>query len=107
VTIDPDRCQVGYQWHAERDGRAVSDQDRTIELRLAKSIRVTSIDAEPGSRFSVRADPMVYVVHIARWDNSSGENLYFHDKDMAARVGSATKHAVELCNNGEQQFRRQ
>ena len=106
VTIDPNRCQVGYHWHVEQDGRAVSDQDRTVELRLAKSTRVTSIDAEPDRRFSVRAYPKVYVVHIARWDNSSGDNLYFHDKDMAARVGTATKHAVELCDNGEQQFRR-
>ena len=106
VTIDPNRCQVGYHWHVEQDGRAVSDQDRTVELRLAKSIRVTSIDAEPGRRFSVRAYPKVYAVHIARWDNSSGDNLYFHDKNMAARVGTATRHAVELCDNGEQQFRR-
>jgi len=106
VTIDPNRCQVGYHWHVEQDGRAVSDQDRTVELRLAKSIGVTSIDAEPGQRFSMRAYPKVYVVHIARWDNSSGDNLYFHDKDMAARVGTATRHAVELCDNGEQQFRR-
>ena len=106
VTIDPNRCQVGYHWHVEQDGRAVSDQDRTVELRLAKSIRVTSIDAEPGRRFSVRAYPKVYVVYIARWDNSSGDNLYFHDKDMAARVGTTTKRAVELCDNGEQQFRR-
>jgi hypothetical protein len=106
VTIDPNRCQVGYHWHVEQDGRVVSDQDRTVELRLAKSISVTSIDAEPGRRFSMRAYPMVYVVHIARWDNSSGDNLYFHDKDMAARLGTATRHAVESCDNGEQQFRR-
>jgi hypothetical protein len=106
VTIDPNRCQVGYHWHVEQDGRVASDQDRTVELRLAKSIKVTSIDAEPGRRFSMRAYPMVYVVQIVRWDNSSGDNLYFHDKDMAARVGTATRHAVELCDNGEQQFRR-
>jgi hypothetical protein len=106
VTIDPNRCQVGYHWHVEQDGRAVSDQDRTIELRLAKSIGVTSIDAEPGRRFSVRAYPKVHVVHIARWDNSSGDDLYFHDKDMAARVGTAARRAVELCDNGAQQFRR-
>jgi hypothetical protein len=106
VTIDPNRCQVGYHWHVEQDGRAVSDQDRTVELRLAKSVRVTSIDAESGRRFSAPAYPKVYVVHIARWDNSSGDNLYFHDKSTAARVGTATRHAVELCDNGEQQFRR-
>jgi hypothetical protein len=105
VTIDPNRCQVGYHWHVEQDG-AVSDQDRTVELRLAKSIRETSIDAEPGRRFSMRAYPKVYVVHIARWDNSSGDNLYFRDKNMAARVGAATRRAVELCDNREQQFRR-
>ena len=106
VTIDPNRCQVGYHWHVEQDGRAVSDQDRTVELRLVKSVRVTSIDAEPGRRFSVRAYPKVYVVHIARWDNASGDNLYFHDKETAARVGTTARHAVELCDNGEQQLRR-
>ncbi|MBC8038113.1 MAG: hypothetical protein H7X89_12940 [Rhizobiales bacterium] len=106
VTIDPNRCQVGYRWHVEQDGRAVSDENRTVELRLAKNIRVTSMDAEAGRRFSMRTYPTVYVVHIARWDNASGDNLYFHDKDMAERVGTATRHAVELCDKGEQQFRR-
>ena len=105
VTIDPNRCQVGYQWHVEKDGRTLSDQDRTIELPLAKSVWVTSIDDEPGRRYLVRTDPKVYVVHIARWDNASGDNLYFHDKDVAARVGSATRQALELCGNGEQQLR--
>jgi len=105
VTIDPNRCQVGYHWHVERDGIAVSDQDRTVDLRLAKSISVTSIDVEPGGRFSVRAYPKVYVVHIARWNNASGDDLYFRDRDVAARVGTASRRAVELCDNGEQQFR--
>jgi len=106
VTIDPNRCQVGFHWHVEQDGKAMSDLDRTVELRLAKNIKVTSIDAEAGSRFSLRAYPKVYVVHIARWDNASGDNLYFHDKGAAARVGTAARHAVELCDNGEQQIRR-
>lgn len=106
VTIDPNRCQVGYHWHVEQDGRAVSDENRTVELRLAKNIRVTPIDAEPGRRFSMRADPKVYVVHIARWDNSSGDSLYFHDKNTAARIGTAARHAVQLCDKGEQQFQR-
>jgi len=106
VTIDPNRCQMGYYWHVEQDGRVVSDQDRTVELRLAKSIRVMPIDAEPGRRFSMRAYPKVYVVHIARWDSSSGDELYFRDKNIAARVGAAIRRAVALCDKGEQQFRR-
>ncbi len=104
ATIDPDRCRIGYQWHVERDGRVLSDQDRTIELHLAKSVWVTSIDDEPGRRYFVRTYPKVYVVHIAR-DNSSGDNMYFHDKDVAARVGTATRQALELCDNREQQLR--
>jgi len=106
VTIDPNRCLVGYQWHIEQDGRVVSDQYRTVQLRLAKSISVRSIDAEPGRRFSMRADPTVYVVKIARWDNASEDALYFRDKNMAERVGMATRHAMELCENEQQQFRR-
>ena len=99
VTIDPNRCQVGYHWHVEQNGRTLSDQDRSVQLHLAKSVRVTSIDAESGRRFSMRADPKVYVVHIARWDNASGDILYFHDKDMAARVATATRHATKLCES--------
>ena len=83
----------------------MADQDRTVELRLAKSIAVTSIDDEPGRRYFVHTYPQVYVVHIARWDNASGDNFYFHDKDTAARVGTATRRAVELCDSGEQHFR--
>ena len=105
VTIDPNRCQVGYQWHVEQDGREISEQDRAIELRLARSIRVTSIDEESGRRYLVRTYPKVYLVHIARWDNASGDDLYFRDRGMAARVGTAMRQAVELCDNGEQHFR--
>jgi len=103
VTIDPNRCQMGYYWHVEQDGRVVSDQDRTVELRLAKSIRVASIDAEPGRRFSMRAYPKVYVVHIA--GPSSGDELYFRDKNIAARVGAAIRRAVALCDKGSSNSR--
>jgi len=105
VTIDPNRCQVGYHWQVEQDGRTVSDQYRAVELRLANSIRVASIDGESGQRYSVRSDPKVYVVHIARANNASGDDLYFRDRDMAERVGMATRSAVELCGNRDQQFR--
>jgi hypothetical protein len=77
-----------------------------VELRLAKSVGLTSIDAESGRRFSVRAEPQVYVVHIARWDDLSGDILYFHDKDMAARVAMAARRAVKLCENERQLQRR-
>jgi hypothetical protein len=100
VTIDPNRCQIGYHWRAEQNGRVLSDQDRVVELRLAKSVGVTSIDAESGRRFSVRADPKVYVVHIARRDNVSGDSLYFLGNGQAARVATATRRAVKLCDNG-------
>jgi hypothetical protein len=106
VTIDPNRCRVGYHFNAERDGLAVSDQDDAIELRLAKSVTVTSIDAGSGTRFSVRTSPQVHVVRIARWDNVSGGDLYFRNRATAARVGAAIRRAVGLCANGEQQFRR-
>jgi len=105
VTIDPNRCLVGYRWQVEQNGTQLSDQNRTVDLRLAKSARVTSIDAEPGRRFSMRAYPRVYAVHIARWDNVSEDALYFRDQGTAARVGTAIRRAVELCDNGERQFR--
>lgn len=104
VTIDPNRCQIGYQWHVEKDGKVLYDEVRTVELHLAKRLWVTSIDDETGGRYLARTYPKVYVVHIARWDNSSGDNLYFHDKDVAARVGSATRQALELCDNRGQQL---
>jgi hypothetical protein len=106
VTIDPNRCRVGYHFNAERDGLTVSDQDDAIELRLAKNVTVTSIDAGSGARFSVRTSPQVHVVRIARWDNVSGGDLYFRNRATAARVGAAIRRAVGLCANGEQQFRR-
>jgi len=105
VTTDPNRCQVRYHWHVEQEGRAVSDQDRTVELRLAKGIRVASIDGEPGRRLLVRAYPKVYVVHIARRDNSSEHNFYFYNNDMAARVVTGARRAVELCGKREPRFR--
>jgi hypothetical protein len=105
VTFDPKRCAMAYQWHIEQDGRAVSDQDRTVDLRLAKSIRVTSIDYESGRGYLVRTFPKVYVVHIARGEDSPGSDLYFRDEETAARVGTAAKQAVEFCDNGEQQSR--
>jgi len=106
VSTDPNRCRVKYHLHIERDGRAVSDQYRTVELRRSKSIKVRSIDAEPGRRVSVRAYPKVYVMEIARWGNSPLETLYFYDKNMASQVGMAIRRATELCDNGQQRFRR-
>jgi len=100
VTTDPNRCQVRYHWHVEQEGRAVYDQDRTVELRLAKSVRVTSIDGEPGRRVLVRAYPKVYVLHIA-----PGHNFYFYNRDMAARVVTGARRAVELCGKREPRFR--
>ncbi|HET7085483.1 MAG TPA: hypothetical protein VFI23_11980 [Rhizomicrobium sp.] len=100
VTADSNRCQVRYHWHAERQGRAVSDQDRTVELRLAKGARVTSLDGEPGRRLLVRAYPKVYVLHIA-----PGHEFYFYNKDMAARVVTGARRAVELCGKREPRFR--
>ena len=101
VTIDPNRCRVGYHWHVAQNGRVVSDQDPMIEFRLAKNISVGSIDAESGRGVSMSAYPKVYMVHIARWDSSSGNDLYFHDRNAAARVGAAIRHAVKLCDRGE------
>jgi hypothetical protein len=100
VTIDPNRCQVGYHWRAEQSGRTVSDSDHTVEIRLARNVTVTSIDTD-GRRFAMRADPKVYVVNIARSGSASGDTLYFRDQGTAARVGTAVRHAMQLCGNGE------
>jgi len=105
VTTDPNRCQVRYHWHVEQGGRPVSDQDRTVDLRLAKGIRVTSIDGQSGRRIFVRAYPKVYVVNIAQRDNASAHNFYFYNKDMAARLVTGARRAVELCGKREPRFR--
>jgi hypothetical protein len=106
VTIDPNQCRIAFRWHVEQDQTVMLDQDRTIELRLAKGIRVETIDraltdlnAEPGHRFSVRAHPQIYAVHIDRWDKSARDNLYFRDREMAARISDAAKQALDLCDD--------
>lgn len=106
ATIDPNRCRISFQWHAGQDGKETADQNRTIELRLAKSIGVETVDqaltdlnAAAGYPFPVHAQPQAYVVHIALWGSGSGDNLYFRDKDMAARVAEAAQHALELCDD--------
>jgi hypothetical protein len=107
ASIDPNRCQLSFHWHIEQDGKGTRDRDRAIQLRLAKSIWVETADqalgdlnATAGHPFSVRASPEVYAVHIARWDSPSGDNLYFHDRAMAERIGDATKRALQLCSDG-------
>ena len=94
VTADPNRCQLRYQWHVEQEGRAVSDQNRAIDLRRAGGVRLTSIAGEPGRRLLVRAYPKVTVVHIA-----PGHSFYFYNRDVAARVATGARRAVELCAN--------
>ena len=110
VAIDPNRCQLSYRWHVEQDGRSLPDRDRTVELRLSKSISVQTIDqaladlnSAAGHPFTVEARPPAYAVHIARWDNAAGDNLYFRGKDMAMRVGDVAKHALELCDDKTKQ----
>ena len=100
VTADPNRCQVRYHWHAEQEGRTVSNQDRTVELRSATSVRVTSLDSGPGRRLLVRAYPKVHVVHIA-----PGHNFYFYNRDIATRVVTGARRAVELCGKQGPRFR--
>lgn len=107
ATIDPNRCQVSFHWHIDQDGIGTRDRDRAIQLRLAKNIWVETVDqalsdlnATAGHPFSVRASPEIFAVHIARWDGPSGDNLYFHDRAMAERIGDAAKRALRLCSDG-------
>jgi hypothetical protein len=101
VTSDSNRCRVRYHWHVEQGARPVSDQSRTVDLRLAKSIRLTSIDGESGRRVFVRAYSKVYVVQIAARDNSSRHSFYFYNKDMASRIVAGARRAVALCGKRE------
>lgn len=110
VTIDPNRCRVSYRWHVEQDYRGMPDQDRTVELRLAKSITVqtisqalTELNSAAGHPFSVSAQPQAYAVHIARWDSPTGDNLYFRDSRTAARVGEVARRAMALCDDKDRQ----
>jgi hypothetical protein len=108
VTIDPNRCQLSYHWHVVQDGKGTPDQDRAVQLRLSKSISVETIDRALGdindNHFTVHVHPQGYAVHIARWDNPSGDNLYFRDKDMAESVARAARQALELCDKAAARF---
>ena len=102
VTIDPNRCQVSWRWHVQQDGKPTPDQDRAVQLRLSKSIGVETIGQALGDlnarHFRVHVYPGAYAVHIAHWDTSAGDNLYFRDKAMAESVAGAARHALELCD---------
>lgn len=102
VTIDPRSCRIGYRWRVEKDGAVLYDQTRSVELSPARNIWVSSIADAQARRNFVHTDPQVYLVHVARWDNGSGVDLYFHDKDAAARVGAAARQAMRLCESPEQ-----
>jgi hypothetical protein len=113
VTMDPNRCRVSFHWRVDQDGKATTDEDRVIELRLAKSVAVQTLDQaltnlNTGPRpLTARTQPAFFAVHITRWDKPAGDNLYFHGKDMAARVAAATGHALELCEEkGDKRARR-
>jgi hypothetical protein len=105
VTMDPNRCRVSFHWHVDQDGKGTTDEDRVVELRLAKSVAVETLDQaltdlNTGSRpLTAHTQPTLFAVHIARWDKPGGDNLYFHDKDMAARVGAAASRGLELCED--------
>jgi hypothetical protein len=104
VTIDPNRCQLSYRWHVDQDGKSTLDQDRAVQLRLARSVRVETVDrslsdinAASGRPYSVHVQPKVYAVHLGRYGNTLGDNLYFRDEAAAARVGEAAHRALNLC----------
>jgi hypothetical protein len=105
VTIDPNRCQLSFRSHMV-DGKGTTDQNRAIEFRLAKSIKVetadqalTDLNFAAGRPFPAHTDPQAYVVHIARWDSPSGDDLYFPGKDVATQVADVAQHALELCED--------
>ena len=105
VTMDPNRCRVSFHWHVDQDGRKTTDEDRIVELRLAKDVTVETIDQaltdlNTGPRpLTATARPSLFAVHISRWDKPAGDNLYFHGKEMAAQVGDASRHALDLCED--------
>lgn len=106
VTIDPNRCQLSFQGQVEEDGKQAGYPNHTVALRLAKDVTVetvdqalTDINMNTDHPFPVHTDPEVYVVHIGRWGSAAGDDLYFRDKDMAARVGESMQHAQELCDD--------
>jgi hypothetical protein len=105
VTMDPNRCRVSFHWHVDQDGKKTTDEDRVVELRLAKDVTVETIDQaltdlNAGPRpLTASARPSLFAVHIARWDKPAGDNLYFHGKEMAAQVGEAGRHALDLCED--------
>ena len=105
VTIDPNRCQLSYRWHVDQDGKSTLDQDRSVQIRLARSVRVETVDrtlsdinAASGRPYSVHVQPEVYAVHLGRYGNTLGDNLYFRDEAAASRVGEAAHLALNLCN---------
>ena len=107
VSIDTNKCEVSFHWHVERDGQPTPDEDRVIELGVARNIRVETIDralssvnAASARNASVRVNPQVYAVHIAAKDAPSGDHLFFHDRDSAMQVGQAARHALKLCVGG-------
>jgi hypothetical protein len=105
VTVDPNRCQVSYRWHVDQDGKGTLDEDRSVPLRQARSVRVETVDrtlsdinAASGRPYSVHVQPEVYAVHLGRYGNTLGDNLYFRDEAAASRVGEAAHRALNLCS---------
>lgn len=105
VTIDPDRCAITYRWHESRDGKAASDQERSLKLRGATSVRVETADrslgginAAFGRLYPVRVQPHIYAVRLRQHDNPFGDVLYFQNEYLATRIGKAAYRALNLCN---------
>lgn len=105
VTIDPRRCQLSFHGQMAEDGQQAAYQSHTVALRLAKDVTVETIDQaltdsnmRDGHPFPVHTNPAAFVVHIGGWGSVPGDDLYFRDKAMAARVGESVQHALELCD---------
>jgi len=106
VTIDPNRCRLSFRGQVEEDGKPAGTLNHTVALRLVKDVMVETVDQaltdmnmRTDHPFPVHTDPKLYVVHIGRWGSAGGDDLYFRDKEMAARVGESMQHAQALCED--------
>lgn len=111
VRATPDDCRIDFHWHTTRDGALIADNDIWFSLKYVIQVRALTsednqalVDAGAGHpNWTSQITPPFYVVKITRSDKAEHVFL-FRDLDLANRVATAFKHAVQLCGGSVSEF---
>jgi hypothetical protein len=107
---DTSACRISFHWRAEVNGQVFEDSDNTLNLKdvrdfilLPQEQNQKRIDTRNGHpAWDSQIKPGLFTI-VTRRPKGLENAFLFSEEDMAKRVATALKHAIELCGGGNKE----